>query len=104
MQGDDRLLGDDSARGVGGNDRLAGNSGDDLLLGGPGKDRLAGNDGNDRLSGGRGRNRVSGGPGNDSLNGANGSVDVLNCGPGRDRVRADRLDILHRCERVGLRR
>jgi len=104
MQGDDRLLGDDSTRGVGGNDRLAGNSGDDLLVGGPGKDRLAGNAGNDRLSGGRGRNRLVGGPGNDRLNGANGEFDVLNCGRGRDRVRADRVDVVRGCERVGLRR
>jgi Ca2+-binding RTX toxin-like protein len=104
MQGDDRLLGDDSPRGVGGNDRLAGNSGDDLLVGGPGRDRLAGSAGNDRLSGGHGRNRLSGGPGNDSLSGANGSFDVLNCGPGRDSVRADRRDLVRGCERIHLRR
>jgi Ca2+-binding RTX toxin-like protein len=104
MQGDDRLLGDDSPRGVGGDDRLAGNSGDDLLVGGPGRDRLAGSAGNDRLSGGHGRNRLSGGTGNDSLNGANGSFDVLNCAPGRDSVRADRRDLVRRCERIHLRR
>jgi Ca2+-binding RTX toxin-like protein len=103
-QGDDRLLGDDSARGIGGNDRLAGNSGDDLVVGGPGRDRLTGNAGNDRLSGGRGRNRLAGGPGNDRLNAANGSVDVLDCGPGRDRARGDRIDLVRGCERAHLRR
>jgi Ca2+-binding RTX toxin-like protein len=103
MQGDDRLLGDDSPRGVGGNDRLVGNSGDDLLAGGPGRDRLAGNAGNDRLSGGGGRNRLAGGPGNDRLNAANGSFDVLNCGPGRDSARGDRRDLVRACERVHLR-
>jgi Ca2+-binding RTX toxin-like protein len=104
MQGDDRLLGDDSARGVGGHDRLRGNSGDDLLVGGPGRDLLFGDSGNDRLTAGRDRNRLSGGSGNDLLNGVNGTLDLLNCGPGRDRVRADRSDVLRFCERVRLRR
>ena len=103
MQGDDRLLGDDSARGVGGSDRLAGNSGDDLLVGGPGGDRLAGNAGNDRLNAGRGRNRLVGGAGKDRLHAANGSLDVVDCGPGRDTARADRIDRIRRCEHVRLR-
>jgi Ca2+-binding RTX toxin-like protein len=104
MQGDDRLLGDDSARGVAGHDRLSGNSGDDLLVGGPGHDRLAGHAGHDRLSAGRGRNRLAGGPGNDRLSAANGSVDLVDCGRGRDSARADRADLLRGCERAHLRR
>lgn len=112
-EGDDRLLGDDSKSGVGGNDWLSGNAGNDLLVGGSGKDRLSGNDGNDRLyggrgndrlTGGRGRNRLRGGSGSDRLNGVNGRFDRLNCGPGRDTVRADRVDRVHGCERVHRRR
>jgi Ca2+-binding RTX toxin-like protein len=120
--GDDRLLGDDSRSGVGGNDRLSGDAGHDLLVGGPGNDDLSGNEGNDRLSrgpgndrlsggpgsdglsGGRGRNRLFGGSGNDRLYGVNGRFDLLDCGRGRDRAWADRVDRVRRCERVKRRR
>jgi Ca2+-binding RTX toxin-like protein len=88
---DDRLVGDDSRRGVGGNDRLRGEAGNDMLVGGPG---------NDRLSGGAGRNRLFGGPGNDLVNGVNDRFDRIDCGRGRDTVRADNRDELRRCERV----
>jgi Ca2+-binding RTX toxin-like protein len=115
--GDDRLVGDEK-KGSGGNDQISGDSGNDLvvggsgndrLIGGDGKDRLWGNNGNDRLSGGagddslkggRGRNRLSGGSGNDRLDGVNGRFDRLNCGPGVDSVRADRIDRVRRCERI----
>jgi Ca2+-binding RTX toxin-like protein len=92
--GDDRLLGDDSDSGVRGNDRLFGNAGNDLLAGGSG---------NDRLTGGSGRNRLRAGSGNDRLNTVNGSLDRLNCGSGRDTVRADRVDHVRRCEQVRVR-
>jgi Ca2+-binding RTX toxin-like protein len=101
---DDRLLGDDSTSGVGGNDGLSGNAGEDLLLGGPGRDRLSGGRGNDRLTAGRGRNRLRGGSGNDRLNAMNGTSDRLDCGRGRDRARADRVDSVRGCERVRWRR
>jgi Ca2+-binding RTX toxin-like protein len=103
-QGDDRILGDDSSRGIAGNDRISGNAGSDLLVGGPGKDRLSGGVGDDRLTGGRGQNLLRGGWGNDRLNGMNGRFDRLNCGPGRDTVRADRMDRVRGCERVRPRR
>jgi Ca2+-binding RTX toxin-like protein len=103
-RGDDRLLGDDSANGVGGNDRMFGNRGDDLLVGGSGKDRLSGGGGADRLKGGPGRNRLRGGSGNDRLRAANGSFDRVNCGPGRDVARVDRVDRVRGCERVRVRR
>jgi Ca2+-binding RTX toxin-like protein len=102
-QGDDRLLGDDSAKGVGGNDRMFGNGGDDLLVGGSGKDRLSGGAGKDRLKGGPGRNRLLGGRGNDRLRAANGRFDRVNCGPGRDFAKVDRVDRVRGCERVRVR-
>ena len=50
---------------------------------------------------GRGRDRVSGGSGNDTINTRDGERDTVTCGPGRDRVRADRIDTVARdCEIV----
>jgi Ca2+-binding RTX toxin-like protein len=115
--GDDRLIGDEN-KGAGGNDRISGDSGNDLAVGGPGRDvligghgrdrlwggkgndRLRGGAGDDRLKGGPGRNRLSGGSGNDQLNGVNGRFDRLNCGPGVDSVKADRIDRVRGCERI----
>lgn len=97
---DDHLLGDDSETGVAGNDRLLGNGGSDLLVGGPGNDRIRGGAGNDRLAAGLGRNRLRGGSGNDRLTAVNGKRDRLNCGAGRDRARADSVDLVRGCERV----
>jgi Ca2+-binding RTX toxin-like protein len=102
LAGDDRmngLAGDDCLFGAGGDDRLMGGTGKDRLSGGPGRDRLAGGAGADRLSGGRGTNSISGGAGHDVVNSANGRRDRVLCGPGRDRVRADRSDTLKGCER-----
>ncbi len=92
--GNDRLAGDS------GGDRLWGRAGRDRLSGGSGNDRLDGGSGNDRLNGGSGRNRLSGGSGNDRVSSANGRRESVNCGSGRDFVRADRSDRLRGCERV----
>jgi Ca2+-binding RTX toxin-like protein len=103
------FAGDDCLQGDAGNDRLGGASGRDRLSGGFGRDRLSGGRGNDRLSGGPsadrmtggpGRNRLSGGAGNDVLNSKNRRRERVSCGPGRDRIRADRTDRLSGCERV----
>ncbi len=121
------LGGDDNIKGFGGDDCLYGNQGRDDLTGGTGKDKLYGGDGvdvlygdsgRDRLSGGAGRDLLSGGTGDDVLKGGggrntyragrgndriyarNGVRDRIDCGKGRDRVRADRKDRVRRCERV----
>ncbi len=111
--GNDRVSGDggnDTSSGGGGNDRMSGNAGADSVSGGDGADRLSGNGGRDRLSGGNGRdrltggdgrNRYSGGGGNDRISARNGEVDRINCGAGRDGVRADARDrVADNCERV----
>jgi hypothetical protein len=95
-----------------GNDRLSGGAGDDCLSGQGGRDRLSGGAGKDALSGGRGNDRLSAGPGADTLAGGSGrdvlnarggGPDVVSCGPGRDRVRADRSDRIRRgCELVAV--
>jgi Ca2+-binding RTX toxin-like protein len=108
----DRLTGStgrDRASGGAGNDRFAGGGGSDTANGGRGNDRLTGGAGNDKLSGsagkdtmaaGKGNNTISAGGGRDVVNAANNKADRVNCGRGRDRVRADVQDTLTGCERV----
>jgi hypothetical protein len=92
-----------------GNDRVVGGKGEDALFGGAGNDNLVGGSGNDLLSGGSGgdvivggpgKNRYDGGHGKDSINAANGVRELVDCGFGRDFVKADRRDRLNGCERV----
>jgi Ca2+-binding RTX toxin-like protein len=99
----------DLLRGLGGRDRLSGGAGDDCLFGGSGNDtlnggagadKLDGGRGNDKLNGGRGTDRYTAGPGRDAVSAADGNAERIDCGKGRDRVRADRSDRLRRCEKV----
>jgi TolB protein len=75
-----------------GNDRVRGLGGADILYGGSGNDVLLGGSGQDDLRGGSGRDLI----------GARDDVaDRVRCGPGLDRVVADRRDSVARdCERV----
>ena len=81
-------------------DTIRGGDGNDRLSGGLDGDRLIGGDGNDLIDGGDGRNSYSGGAGRDVIDAANGSVETINCGSGRDTVRADSTDRVRGCERV----
>ena len=94
------LAGDDCIRGEKGGDIIDGGDGDDLVDGGSGDDRIRGGAGDDRLYGRRGINRYSGGPGDDRIYARNGRREIVECGPGRDVVKADRGDNLRRCEVV----
>jgi RTX calcium-binding nonapeptide repeat (4 copies)/PA domain/LVIVD repeat len=100
----DRLFGGpgrDRLIGAQGNDGLQGHGGADRLSGGRGPDRVNGGGGNDRISVGGATNRASGGPGNDRISARNGKRDKINCGRGRDTVRADRKDrVAGNCETV----
>jgi hypothetical protein len=102
--GNDRLRGDagrDFLDGGSNNDRLVGGSGNDSLVGGSGNDRILGQSGNDTIDAGKGANRVAGGTGNDRIEAVNLRKDRISCGKGRDRVRADRKDVVSRdCELV----
>lgn len=62
---------------------------------------IVGSAGRDRIHGTVGVDRVLAGPGNDVIF-VRGDhlLDVVSCGPGRDRVIADRLDRLAGCERI----
>jgi Ca2+-binding RTX toxin-like protein len=91
-------------------DRLVGTSASDSLLGLGGADTILGLAGNDFLDGGAGNDTLVGGPGQDTLFGRGGNDvlsvrdgqrDRVSCGPGRDRVIADRTDVVARdCEHV----
>src|SRR6185312_9364400 len=95
--------GRDLLRGRAGNDCLFGGEGADVLDGDGGGDKgdeLHGDTGDDQLFPGTGRDRVWGGAGNDVISARDGSRDVIDCGPGLDRVTADRRDRVRGCERV----
>ncbi len=103
-RGADRLFGGagrDRLIGAQGNGGLQGRGGADRLSGGPGPDRVNGGAGNDRISVGGATNRASGGAGNDRISARNGKRDKINCGRGRDTVRADQKDrVSGNCETV----
>jgi hypothetical protein len=83
-----------------GNDAIAGSRFADELEGGAGNDRVAGGGGPDHITGGPGKDRLSGGTGSDSLRSRDAKRDTVRCGPGRDRVKADRRDRVWGCERI----
>ena len=101
---------DDVQLGNGGNDRLTGGRGRDLMLGGPGNDRLDGGpgadiafggSGNDRIAGGTGADLIIGGSGKDTISARDRTRDYISCGSGRDKVVADKRDVVARdCESV----
>jgi TolB protein len=72
-------------RGGAGPNRLAGTRAAEILCGGSGPDAIAG---------GPARDRLFGEPGDDSIDARDGGFDVVGCGAGRDRVRADRADLV----------
>jgi len=83
--------GDDTLRGLAGDDSLTGNAGDDTLDGGNGNDTLLGGAGNDTLDGGNGKDLLDGGAGNDTLDGGTGK-DTLLGGAGNDSLVWDKVD------------
>ena len=85
-------------RGTPRNDVLVGGPGNDRIYGEGGNDRITGRGGNDVLVGGRGQDTIDAGPGNDTVDVADGARDRVNCGPGREAVSADRMDVLRGCE------
>jgi Ca2+-binding RTX toxin-like protein len=91
--------GNDKLFGLAGNDCLYGGAGDDTLSGGAGKDKLDGGRGNDKLTGGKGKDTFTGGRGRDTINSKDGIREIVNCGPGRDKVKADKRDKLKGCEK-----
>ena len=62
---------------------------------------MCGFEGDDLIVGGLGRDGLHGGKGADTLQARDGSFDIVGCGGGRDRVFADRVDLVGvDCERI----
>ncbi len=100
----DGTRGDDRIRGTSARDQLTGHAGDDVLWGRGSADNLDG--GRDTIytgpKGESAKDVVDAGPGNDRVYAFNrpASRDVVNCGSGFDRVTADTRDVLEGCNRV----
>jgi hypothetical protein len=98
-----RFAGVALAKTINGNDRdnvLFGTERADTIRGFGGEDVIFGFDGGYMLIGGRGRDDVFGGNGNNEIKAVDRSEDLIFCGLGRDRVRANPGDDLFTCERV----
>ncbi len=97
--------GNDLFRGRAGNDYLGPARGNDVLKGGTGNDEMDGGAGNDKLVGGPGKDEMIGKGGRDVFEARDGKKDTIDCGPGKDKVFADRKDKVKRsCEKVKRRR
>jgi hypothetical protein len=101
--------GDDCLFGHAGDDKLTGGTGADLLVGSSGSDRMNGDAGDDKLNAGNGNDTLTPGAGKDIANGQGGddeifardsTRDTIDCGAGRDKVTADRTDVVKNCEFV----
>jgi hypothetical protein len=79
---------------------IVGTARSDRLGGTSGRDSICALAGGDVIHAGAGRDRIEGGSGADSIYARDGERDTIDCGAGRDTVRADRIDKLTRCERV----
>jgi RTX calcium-binding nonapeptide repeat (4 copies) len=73
---------------------IIGTDEDDILRGTPLRDVIEGRAGDDSITGAGGRDRLSGGAGADALVSRDGVGDAVVCGPGSDRVLADRADVV----------
>jgi Ca2+-binding RTX toxin-like protein len=78
-----------------------GGQGNDTLTGGSRADTIDGEGGNDTITGGGSADFLYGGPGNDTINARDGKADTIDCGPGSDRVIADKSDSVTNCELKG---
>ena len=87
-----------------GDDRVRAASGADNIQGGQGNDELDGGDGDDRINGGPGLDTIDGNTGWDAIISRDREVDRIRCGPGRDIVWADDIDVVARdCEDIAWR-
>jgi Ca2+-binding RTX toxin-like protein len=82
-----------------GNDTLLSPPDGAVLHGGAGSDRLIGGRGRDNITGGRGSDLIRGRGGRDLIRARDNTRDRVDCGPGRDSVKADGIDKLQGCER-----
>ncbi len=79
---------------------IFGSDGPDKLTGGPAANTIDGGAGDDRLTGGAGEDALFAGEGEDVVEARDGSVDRIDCGPGRDVATVDSNDTTNGCERL----
>ncbi len=65
-----------------------------------GADKFNGGNGNDDITPGAGQDLVNGQGGDDTILGRDKERDRIDCGAGRDKVTADRRDVVKNCEYV----
>lgn len=86
---------------IAGQGRLQGTAGHDVITGSDGDDIVFGHAGRDEIDGREGADALHGGAGDDWIVSADRWRDLVTCGPGRDRVRADGADdVRGDCEAV----
>jgi hypothetical protein len=78
---------------------ISSGSGRDRIKGGPLRDLIGSGAGPDRIAPGKGGDRIKSLGGSDRLRLKDGERDYARCGPGKDRVRADRKDRLSGCDK-----
>jgi len=83
-----------------GNDMILTGSYVDTVYGGGGGDLIRTGAGDDTIFPGPGRDTVYAGTRDDHIIANDGQRDIIDCGPGDDRVRADAVDVVHNCEHV----
>jgi hypothetical protein len=83
-----------------GNDDIRTGSGVDFVGAGAGDDVIRTRGGRDFIYAGPGRDHVFAGAGPDIVVANDGERDVIDCGPGDDRARVDRLDVTRNCEHI----
>ena len=71
-----------------------------VISGGAGNDRILGGSRGDRINPGPGSDSVSAGAGDDVVSSRDGHKDTVDCGAGRDRLTADKIDVAIGCESV----
>ena len=85
-------------------DRICGRSGNDTIYGNEGNDFIDAGEGADTVYGGKGHDVILGRGGNDAILARDGERDVIDCGPEKDTVVADRIDVVSNCRTVYLPR
>ena len=85
-----------------GNDTILAGSYVDTVYGGGGNDVIRTGAGEDFIFPGSGRDVVDAGRGPDHVIANDGERDVIDCGPGDDRARVDRDDVVRNCEHVAV--
>jgi Ca2+-binding RTX toxin-like protein len=85
-----------------GNDTILTGSYVDTVYGGGGNDVIRTGAGEDFIFPGPGLDTVAAGRGPDHVIANDGERDVIDCGPGDDRARVDKLDVVRNCEHVAV--